>query len=713
MTMSSTTSWDDLAALARDAVSDADVDAARRTLDYLCVAQLYLGSNPRLARDLRLADLKASPRGHWGVCPSVNSVLAVLGPLNGVTGDRAEVTVLHGAGHANASALAHSYLTGALGQDDPAFAWSRSALQRLVEGFPDVERFGGEITPLLPDQAYMGGQLGLALPVAQGMALDEPRRLVVPLIGDGECETGTTAAAWLGARALTCTGEHGAVLPVVLLNGQRMGGASLLAGLSDPELTGYFAGVGYTAVTTDARDTGDLRDALTDCLSQLRPLEDGPSVVLVVRLSKGYGAPVEVAGRQIMGTPLVHKTPLRSPADDPEEYEVLERWLHSYRPAELLGEDGVPALPVRRALGERPTRLTASRTFRSPDPCHVSRQHSVEFGPTVSATLRGLHSRTGLRVFSPDELHSNRIDAGGNAGQPPSWVVEVLSEELCHAWAQGCIETRRPAVVISYEGFAPVVTSALVQHLKSQSVARAAGRQPAPGLVYLLTSLGWDNTHSHANPGLVVSAIATADPTVRVLTPADSARTAAALAAAVEEAGTCSLITKGKHLTSTWPTTTLAAELEHGCAIWPHLSDPGSCDLVLAAAGDLAGDQLAFAAQRLRHQRPAARLRFVTIHDLTCLGTPGRWPRGLSDERFTATFGTRAPVLLATVCAREAPALLLTDRPARARFHLRGYRDPGRPMSPAALLRACRMDAHSLTEDAITLLDSGENRRTA
>ncbi|MEU6191494.1 hypothetical protein [Nocardia sp. NPDC047038] len=59
------------------------------------------------------------------------------------------------------------------------------------------------MTPLIPGHDHLGGQLGPALAIAHGMGLDAPDRLVVALIGDGECETGAaTAAAWLGARAM-------------------------------------------------------------------------------------------------------------------------------------------------------------------------------------------------------------------------------------------------------------------------------------------------------------------------------------------------------------------------------------------------------------------------------------------------------------------------------------------------------------------------------
>ncbi len=86
---------------------------------------------------------------------------------------------------------------------------SMPELRALFTGFPHLERFGGEITPLIPGVRRTGGQLGPALAVAQGMVLDAPHRLVVPLIGDGELETGATAAAWLARRALHGSGEHG------------------------------------------------------------------------------------------------------------------------------------------------------------------------------------------------------------------------------------------------------------------------------------------------------------------------------------------------------------------------------------------------------------------------------------------------------------------------------------------------------------------------
>ncbi|MGO4423739.1 phosphoketolase, partial [Streptomyces sp. MCAF7] len=197
-------------------------------------------------------------------------------------------------------------------------------LRALISGFPHPERFGGEITPLIPGVRHTGGQLGPALAVAQGMVLDAPHRLVVPLIGDGELETGTTAAAWLARRALYGSGEHGAVLPVVLANGLKMGGPSLLAGMSEDEVRAYFTGLGYEPLIHDGAHLPRFRRLLADAFTRLRPIGGlGRQPVLVLTMPKGHTGPEQVAGRQIAGTPAVHKTPLKDPRRDDAEFAAL------------------------------------------------------------------------------------------------------------------------------------------------------------------------------------------------------------------------------------------------------------------------------------------------------------------------------------------------------------------------------------------------------
>jgi xylulose-5-phosphate/fructose-6-phosphate phosphoketolase len=702
-----TLEWPELVRQAANRFPDDVVDAARRALDYLCLAQLYLRDNPVLARRLHPADVAERPSGHWGVSPPVNAALAAIGPYRQFL-DGIDVRVVHGAGHAAPSALAHAWLTGALAAAEPGYGPNIDGLTRLMTGYRVGHRFGTEITPLLPGHHHLGGQLGPALAVSQGMVLDAPDRLVITLIGDGECETGATAAAWLGARALIDTGSHGRVLPVVLLNGLRMGGPSLLSGLTPEDIGRFFASLGYRAVITTGPDTAAVRTAFHTALAGLRPLDCGPSTVLILTVAKGHGAPKAVSGRAILGTAAIHKTPLRAPRDDPDEFAALDTWLTGYRPHELFGPTGAPHPILRRVLGE-PTHhsgdeLVAPRgcLSNSEEVARACRERLDDFGTAVARALADLHEVYGLRVFSPDELASNRIHLGDPS---PEWAVEVLNEELCHAWAQGYQDTGRRAIVIGYEAFAPIAASLLAQHLTARRLAATAGRSGRPSIVYLLTSLGWNNTISHANPGLIDLAVAAADPTVRVYTPADAARTATTLTYAIRKLDRCTLLLASKHPMPTYPLDTLTAELRDGYGIWRHVADSDQPELVLMSAGDIAARELTTAATKIVTNRPRTRLRYIHIHDLTCLGAPGRRAAAIPDPVFADLVPPGTPMLVTVPCHPLTVHGLLAERRAADRATVIGWQPVAETLTAEQLLRHAGLDAASLTTTALALLD--------
>ena len=678
-------------------------DATRRALDYLCLAQLYLKDNLLLREPLQAEHVVETPSGHWGVCPPVNAVLAALGTLPDPVWER---IVLHGAGHAGPAARAHAWLTDFLGTHDPSFSRDTAGLQRLVDGFRNRDHFGSEITPLLPEQHYMGGQLGPTLAVAQGMALDAPGRLVVALIGDGELETGAASAAWLGAHALRKTGHHGRVLPVVLLNGLRMGGPSLLAELGTEGTAAWLAGLGYAPITTADASTAAVRTALRQGLQHTHPAEHGPGPVVLVTVPKGHGAPAELAG-----SPRLHKTPLRDPRHMPRELDQLEQWLQHYQPGQLFTDSGHPSGCVEAGLG--PPR-TSPITGPEPSPGCLAAAHDHalkvreagwEFGAAMTATLQALHQTAGIRVFSPDELASNRI------GLDEPWCLEVLNEELCHLWAQGLADSGRRTVVVSYEAFAPIVASLLSQHRTARRLAATAGRPPLPSITYLLTSLGWNNTVSHANPALTDALLATEDPGVHVYTPADPARTAAALTLAAGTLGRTALVVASKHPVTEHPLGTLPTELTDGYAIWPHLSD-NQPELVLVSAGDVAATELTATAALLRTTRPGFRLRYVHVHDLTSLGDPSTWPMGIPGPTFDEVFPPAIPALVATTGHAAAIHALLGARGQSRLTVIRGWRPAAEPLDPTRLRQHAGLDAASLHETALDLLKSDLHEET-
>lgn len=311
-----------------------------------------------------------------------------------------------------------------------------------------------------------------------------------------------------------------------------------------------------------------------------------------------------------------------------------------------------------------------------------------------------------FRLFSPDEAASNRLHLAADGGDDrlPEWASEILNEEICHAWLQGYTETGRDALLATYEAFAAVNTSLLVQHLKHRSARTATGAGGLANINYLITSLGWRNTYTHQNPGLVSAMLETENPTVHVYTPADATRAATILAVMLAGRDRANFLVADKHHTLTFPPDTLREELTHGAAIWPHLSTPGpeSPDIVLASAGDVAARELSAAAGWLAAARPDTRIRYVHINDLTVLGTPGVWPAALPDGAFARLFPTGSPVLLATVTQAPAVRALLAGRGEAARVV--GYHDPGRPLPSADLLEHCGMSASALTDQALSML---------
>ncbi|MFF5714945.1 phosphoketolase [Streptomyces sp. NPDC012756] len=693
--------WSQAASHAATRVPDAAVTATWRALNYLCAAQLYLNDNVLPARPLRVEDVKEVPSGHWGVCPPVNFMLAHLGPLTAGRPPGSEVLVVHGAGHAGPSALAHAYLTKTLTLTGNGPGWSAADMRALAAGFPHTRAYGGEITPLIPGMRYTGGQLGPALAVAQGMVLDAPHRLAVALLGDGELETGAAAAAWTARRALLGSGLHGAVLPVVLANGLRMGGPSILSGLDEAELRAYFTGLGYEPFLHDGSDAAGFRTVLAEVFARLRPLGVArPQPVLVLTMPKGATGPEEVAGRRIAGTPAVHKTPLKDPARNREEFAALAAWLASYEPAELFTDRGKPSDLVRQAL---PDPAPRSRPAPPVEPLTVRGEQAW---PLVSAVIRERAAAGSFRLFSPDEAASNRLRLAVSGDGMPEWASEILNEEICHAWLQGYTETGRDALLATYEAFAAVNTSLLVQHLKHRSTRTVTGVGGLPNINYLITSLGWRNTYTHQNPGLVSAMLETENPTVHVFTPADATRAAAILTVMLSGRDQANFLIADKHHTLTFPPDTIREELTNGAAIWPHLSNPGpgGPDLVLASAGDVAARELSAAADQIAAARPDTGIQYVHINDLTVLGQPDTWPAALPDDAFARLFPAGVPVLLATVTQAPAVRALLVGRSEAARVRVVGYRDPGRPLPSADLLELCGMSAAALTAQALSML---------
>ena len=56
--------------------------------------------------------------------------------------------------------------------------------------------------------------------------------------------------------------------------------------------------------------------------------------MIVLRSPKGWGAPQEVGGHRLEGFWRAHQVPLTEVKKNPEQLEILEKWMRGYKPEE-------------------------------------------------------------------------------------------------------------------------------------------------------------------------------------------------------------------------------------------------------------------------------------------------------------------------------------------------------------------------------------------
>ncbi|MEU2074509.1 phosphoketolase family protein [Streptomyces sp. NPDC013489] len=744
----------------QQAMTMPDPFAYRRAADYVAAAMIFLRENVLLEEPLRREHLKPRLLGHWGSCPGITLVYEA---LNSLILDRdADVLLVTGPGHGAPAIHANLWLEGTHAHYDPALGRDAAGLRELSRRYCAPDGFPSHLSPAVPGTIHEGGELGYALATAFGAALDAPGRLVACVVGDGEAETGPTAAAWHSPKFLD-PASSGAVLPVLHLNGYKISSPTLFAAMSDAELTALFTGYGWDPqivdVTKDpegprlAEAVADAHTAITRIQHQARSGATPPSrpawPMIVLRSLKGQGAPAEVEGTPIEGTFHAHQVPLPDVHDDPEQLRALEAWLHSYRPQELFDAGGRPVPEVLTAVprdGRRIGMQAASNAgdLRRPLPLPPLGQPAVRLtegrGRTLASPnkvlggwLAGLMDSTGerrdFRIVSPDELASNKLDAvlraTGRASARPvdayaedlsrdGRVMEILSEHTCQGWLQGYLQTGRHGLFPTYEAFAAIVDSMVNQYAKWLKMsAEVPWRAPASSLTYLLTSEGWRQEHngySHQGPGFIDNLLTKHPSVTGVYLPPDANTLLAVMECLLDETGKVNAVVSGKHEAAQWLDLEEArAHCAAGAGAWPWASRTSGPEpeLVLACAGGIPTVETLAAAQLLNRDLPDAAIRVVNIVDLCALAPPERHPHGMSDDRFTTLFGTDTPVVLDFHGYPAAVHQLLHGRPHPGRFHVRGYVEEGTTTTPYDLLADNGTSRHDLAATALHHLRAG------
>src|SRR5712664_1265801 len=195
---------------------------------------------------------------------------------------------------------------------------------------------------------HEGGELGYVLVHAFGAAFDNPELIVAAVVGDGEAETGPLEGSWKGISYLN-PARDGAVLPILHLNGYKIASPTVLGRSTDDEVRELIESHGYDVTFVSGDDPPlvhqALAGALDTCYAKIRAIQDEarrrgvsgrprwPAIVL--RTLKGWTGPKVVDGVRVEGTFRAHQVPLSEPTEHPEHLQLLERWMRSYKPAEL------------------------------------------------------------------------------------------------------------------------------------------------------------------------------------------------------------------------------------------------------------------------------------------------------------------------------------------------------------------------------------------
>jgi xylulose-5-phosphate/fructose-6-phosphate phosphoketolase len=712
----------------------------RAACDYLAAAMIYLRDNVLLTEPLRREHLKPRPLGHWGTCPGLNLVYSGLNRLISRTGQRTLLVV--GPGHGAPAIHANLWLEGTHAEYDSALSLDGTGLAELVRRFSWPGGFPSHLSPEVPGVIHEGGELGYALATAFGAALDDPELLVACVVGDGEAETGPTAASWHSPKF---TGPaDGRVLPILHLNGYKISSPTIYESMPDDELLAYFTGCGWLPILVDIRKSDNPDALFADALDAAHVAKDGPPPMIILRSVKGAGVPETTPdGTPLAGTFHAHQVPLQHAGDDPEELAELERWLRSYRPDVLFDAEGKPSpdlltVPPEPALclgrvpqanggklrRDLPLPAVGEFAVKVTEPGAEDAGATQVLGEWLAELMRRTEDRRDFRVVCPDELESNKLGALLDATprvfarSVPGYtehlgengrVMEVLSEHLCQGWLQGYLLTGRHGLFPCYEAFVSIVDSMVNQYAKFLKMSgEVPWRAPVASLNYLLSSDGWRQEHngySHQGPGFINTLLTKKASVSRIYLPPDANTLLETMHRCLSSTDRINVVVAGKQKGPQWLGPEAAREhCRAGAGVWKWAGTPGEgpADVVLACAGTTPTVEALAAAELLAESAPKLRVRVVNVVDLLALSPPDKHPHGMSDEDFEACFGVDTPVVFAFHGYPSAVHETLHGRGDPQRFHVHGYLEEGTTTTPFDLLADNGMTRHDLAADVVT-----------
>ena len=739
-----------------------NINAYLRAVNYLSVGQLYLKDNPLLREKLTLDQIKPNVVGHWGTAPGQNFVYVHLNRI--IKKYNLDMIYISGPGHGGQAMVANTYLEGSYSEIYPSITEDIDGMKKLFKQFSFPGGISSHVAPETPGSINEGGELGYSLSHAFGAVLDNPDLIAACVVGDGEAETGPLAASWHLNKIINPLTD-GIVLPILHLNGYKIANPTIYSRIPEDELIKYFEGCGWNPYVVEASSTAKIHElmarTLDRCIEEIKIIKSKTRLnkratfpMIILKTPKGWGGPKFVNDLQVEGTFRSHQVPVVVNKEHPENLEILEAWLRSYKPEELFDENGTLKKELKELAPKGNHRMGMNphangglllEELNIPDfrgygveiknPGETISQDMMELGYFIRDIIRLNENKKNFRIFGPDEALSNRLNHVFEATNrqwngirydndefisPYGRVIDsVLSEHLCEGMLEGYLLTGRHGFIHSYEAFIRIVDSMASQHAKWLKVAKdLPWRRDISSLNFILSSYVWQQDHNgftHQDPGFLNHIVTKKADIVRIYLPPDTNTLISCFDHCIRSKNYINVIVASKHPRPQW--LNMSDAIKHctkGLGRWNFASNDDGCepDLVMACAGETPTIEALAATKILRENFSDLKIRFINVVDLMKLQSHENHPHGLEDAEYDNLFTKDKPIIFAF---HGYPNLIheLTYKRHNQNMHVHGYLEEGTITTTFDMKVQNKLDRYNLVIDALKYLDKLGDKSSA
>lgn len=739
-----------------------NINAYLRAVNYLSVGQLYLKDNPLLREKLTLDQIKPNVVGHWGTAPGQNFVYVHLNRI--IKKYNLDMIYISGPGHGGQAMVANTYLEGSYSEIYPSITEDIDGMKKLFKQFSFPGGISSHVAPETPGSINEGGELGYSLSHAFGAVLDNPDLIAACVVGDGEAETGPLASSWHLNKIINPLTD-GIVLPILHLNGYKIANPTMYSRIPEDELIKYFEGCGWNPYVVEASSTAKIHElmarTLDRCIEEIKIIKSKTRLnkratfpMIILKTPKGWGGPKFVNDLQVEGTFRSHQVPVVVNKEHPENLEILEAWLRSYKPEELFDENGTLKKELKELAPKGNHRMGMNphangglllEELNIPDfrgygvevknPGETISQDMMELGYFIRDIIKLNENKKNFRIFGPDEALSNRLNHVFEATNrqwngirydndefisPYGRVIDsVLSEHLCEGMLEGYLLTGRHGFIHSYEAFIRIVDSMASQHAKWLKVAKdLPWRRDISSLNFILSSYVWQQDHNgftHQDPGFLNHIVTKKADTVRIYLPPDTNTLISCFDHCIRSKNYINVIVASKHPRPQW--LNMSDAIKHctkGLGRWDFASNDDGCepDLVMACAGETPTIEALAATKILRENFSDLKIRFINVVDLMKLQSHENHPHGLEDAEYDNLFTKDKPIIFAF---HGYPNLIheLTYKRHNQNMHVHGYLEEGTITTTFDMKVQNKLDRYNLVIDALKYLDKLGDKSSA